>query len=281
MPFPAGPLFYPERMNMRRGKQVYGWFPLWSDKWLWGSTRLELSPAERSVWVDLMALANKDDGHIRANETTAYPAEQLAGMFRVPTQVLKSTIEKCLKYNKLIQLENGTLYIKNWDEYSLTNRYKRLISSKEEMASSNVEPKTKNKTETKTENKTENKTQSGGDCTEQKSNEIISLWNGFAARHGLPAITGIAKGSKREGSLRARSADKGFDFRRLLEKIEEQPFLLGENSNGWHITFDWILLPSNYQKIMEGNYKRDAKPRYQGIKKWLDRQEAKDDAKQA
>jgi hypothetical protein len=53
----------------------------------------------------------------------------------------------------------------------------------------------------------------------------------------------------------ARMKEKGFDFDKLLNTIQEQPFLLGQNKQKWTITFDWILCPSNYQKIIEGNYR--------------------------
>jgi hypothetical protein len=105
-----------------------------------------------------MAIANKDDGFIRANEDTPYPPEQLSGMFRVPLGVLKSTIEKCLRFGKLDRMENGTLYIKNWEAYSLTSRYRRMISektevisAKEEHTSTKEEPKNKIEIEIKME----------------------------------------------------------------------------------------------------------------------------------
>jgi hypothetical protein len=59
------------------------WFPFWVDKWIWGSMRIEFEPIERAIWVDLLALAAKDDGYIRANEDIPYPLEQLAGIRRL------------------------------------------------------------------------------------------------------------------------------------------------------------------------------------------------------
>ena len=35
--------------------------------------------------------------------------------------------------------------------------------------------------------------------------------------------------------------------------IEE---LQGKNSRGWTITFDWFVNPTNFQKVLEGNYDR-------------------------
>jgi hypothetical protein len=262
---------------MRRGKQVYAWFPLWSDKWLWGSTRLELSPAERSVWVDFMALANKDDGHIRANESTPYPPEQLAGMFRVPVNILISTIEKCLKHEKLVRLPNGTLYIKNWEEYALTSRYKRLISGKAEVTSGKAEAKTETKTETYTKKETETDIQTHVARPLSEKELIFCQWNQFAKERGLAEIKQIIPDSTRERRLKSRMSDKEFNFPILLEKISQQSFLLGDGDRGWKADFDWILKPSNYQKIMEGGYGRGKRDNLAGVKDWIKSKEEKSD----
>jgi len=110
-------------------KETKLWIPLYIDKWLFGSTRIELSPEERSVWIDLLALAAKDDGHIRANEGIPYPLDQLAGLLRIPEALLKRTITKCIRRKKLIRLKDRTLYILNWDKYQFSDRHKRRIDS--------------------------------------------------------------------------------------------------------------------------------------------------------
>lgn len=107
------------------------WIPLWIDKWLFGSTRIELTPDERSVWVDLMVMGGKDDGYIRANEGCPYPLEQLAGLLLVPVELLERTIEKCLdkKIDKLERLPDGTLRIKSWETYELSERHYRRLKT--------------------------------------------------------------------------------------------------------------------------------------------------------
>ena len=103
------------------------WFPFWSDKWLYGSMRIEFNTEERGVWVDFMAIANKDDGFIRANEDIPYPITQLAGMLIIPEPVLKSAIDKFIKKDKITQCENGVLYITTWEKYKFSDRHKRRI----------------------------------------------------------------------------------------------------------------------------------------------------------
>jgi hypothetical protein len=119
---------------MKRG-QSYAWIPLWVDKWLWGSTRIELSHEERAIFIDLLALASKDNGFIRANETVPYPIEQLSGMLRASSELVSQTIKKCIKFDKLTD-NSGILFVNNWQEYQLTGGYKRAVtaSSKAETA---------------------------------------------------------------------------------------------------------------------------------------------------
>lgn len=130
---------------MKRGKKVDFWFPLYVDKWLWGSTRHELDHSERAIFTDLMALATKDDGYVRANETTPYPHPQLAGILCCSIDLLESTIEKCIKFGKIEDKGSGIYYVCNWKEYSLSVRWirevdksKKECSEKREVASENL-----------------------------------------------------------------------------------------------------------------------------------------------
>jgi len=103
------------------------WFPWWPDKWIFGSVRIEFTPAERGIWVDLLSLASKDDGHIRANEETPYPILQLSGMLLIPEEQLINAIEKFIETEKLIRTECGTLYVSKWDKYQFSDRHRRRV----------------------------------------------------------------------------------------------------------------------------------------------------------
>ena len=103
------------------------WFPFWPDKWIFGSIRIECSVAERGIWVDLLSLASKDDGHIRANEETPYPLRQLSGMLLIPEDELHSAIEKFIELEKITRTETGTLYVIKWDKYQFTDRHRRRV----------------------------------------------------------------------------------------------------------------------------------------------------------
>ena len=108
------------------------WYPFFIDKWLFGSTRIELEPDERGVWVDLMTLSKKDNGYIRANVGVPYLESQLSGLLNIPPELLKRTIEKCLrpKINKLRKEKDGTLYVLSTENYKLSKRQQRRIKAK-------------------------------------------------------------------------------------------------------------------------------------------------------
>lgn len=59
----------------------------------------------------------------------------------------------------------------------------------------------------------------------------------------------------RRQSIRARVVKFGKDaFREMIIKASESDFMKGDNNRGWIATFDWMIRPTNFQKIIEGNY---------------------------
>jgi len=111
-----------------KDRKTNPWFPFWIDKWLFGSTRIELQPDERGVFVDLMSLSKKDDGFIRANEGVPYLESQLCGLLNITPELLKRTLEKCLKFKKVKKLDDGTLYMTSHDNYKLSQRHQDRLS---------------------------------------------------------------------------------------------------------------------------------------------------------
>lgn len=59
---------------------------------------------------------------------------------------------------------------------------------------------------------------------------------------------------KRKGHLRARFREHGKEsFIEIVEKAMCSDFLKG-SSGKWTAKFDWMILPTNYEKILSGNY---------------------------
>lgn len=73
---------------------------------------------------------------------------------------------------------------------------------------------------------------------------------------------------KRKESIRARIREHGKQaFAEMIEKAVQSDFLKGENSRGFGATFDWLIKPNNFQKVIEGNYDNrinNGRPKQQG-----------------
>ena len=61
-------------------------------------------------------------------------------------------------------------------------------------------------------------------------------------------------GTRRAHTL-ARIREHGEDaLREVVRKAAVSDFLNGNNSRGWAATYDWLVLPNNFIKVLEGNY---------------------------
>lgn len=73
------------------------WFKLHTYGWLNGSIRMQLTPAERGIWADLLAMASESKvrGTVCASKNLPYTREYIAAKLIVNLEELNSTIEKC------------------------------------------------------------------------------------------------------------------------------------------------------------------------------------------
>ncbi|MEN8078217.1 hypothetical protein ABFP60_14720 [Clostridioides difficile] len=80
---------------------------------------------------------------------------------------------------------------------------------------------------------------------------IIDEWNSL----GLNKVISINPGTNRSKSLNARIKEYGEDsIINAIKNINSSSFLKGQNKNNWVITFDWLIKPNNFIKVLEGNY---------------------------
>ena len=60
---------------------------------------------------------------------------------------------------------------------------------------------------------------------------------------------------ERKKMIRARVKKHGMEtFYEVIEKSANSDFLNGENGKGWIATIDWVIKPTNFAKILDGNY---------------------------
>ena len=69
----------------------------------------------------------------------------------------------------------------------------------------------------------------------------------------LPKIKGAT--GKRVGYIKARIREFGIEaVYEVISKAAASDFINGKNQRGWVASFDWIMLPTNFPKVLEGNY---------------------------
>lgn len=85
-----------------------------------------------------------------------------------------------------------------------------------------------------------------------KVQPIIDSWNSL----GLQKLVAINPNTNRYRLLNARIKEYGLDtVLEAIENIRYSSFLKGQNNKNWTITFDWLIKPNNFTKVLEGNYR--------------------------
>lgn len=84
---------------------------------------------------------------------------------------------------------------------------------------------------------------------------ILDAWNtALVERHSvIPKIRGIKSTRRKHISARCREYGEEVFFE-MIRKAVASDFLNGKNQRGWIATIDWCVLPTNFQKIIDGNY---------------------------
>lgn len=93
---------------------------------------------------------------------------------------------------------------------------------------------------------------------------LICRWNGYKDRGSIPAVRSVTTGSKVWKSIFARIDDVGIDkVNEVMDMVFESDYLRGMKTD-WCAKFDWVFLPSNFDKIRNGNY-QNVKQAPQGL----------------
>ena len=81
--------------------------------------------------------------------------------------------------------------------------------------------------------------------------QILNAWNKMAQRTGIKALTKLTPGSNRYKWLVARVLEYGVDdVMKAIDIIPDCTFLLDKG----FFNFEWFVRPSNFPKVLEGNY---------------------------
>lgn len=99
---------------------------------------------------------------------------------------------------------------------------------------------------------------------------VLEKWNAQSDGSGIPSVSRLSPGSTRYKMLLARIKEYGIEnVVKAISKIGESSFLRGQNRQGWMITFDWFVKPSNFVKVLEGNYSdKSGAQQQRGVDTW-------------
>jgi DNA-binding transcriptional regulator YhcF (GntR family) len=81
--------------------------------------------------------------------------------------------------------------------------------------------------------------------------EVKNLFNSIAV--DLPKVKALSEARKK--AINARVKEHGIDLvRDAFIMAQESDFLSGRGGDKWKASFDWIMNPNNFIKVIEGNY---------------------------
>ena len=99
--------------------------------------------------------------------------------------------------------------------------------------------------------------------------KIADYWNSVCTE--LPKVQAL--NDNRKKAVRARVKEHGEEtVLRVIALVKQSDFLCGRTGNNWNASFDWVMKPANFVKVLEGNYanKSPAPPNPPGTARSLD-----------
>lgn len=86
---------------------------------------------------------------------------------------------------------------------------------------------------------------------------IKAYWNTKHDQSGSAMRRLTLMSDQRKSNVRARIREYGWDVQKVYKAIDKamaSDFMNGKNGKGWVASFDWMMCPSNFPKVLEGNY---------------------------
>jgi len=102
--------------------------------WLDGTVRFQMTPIQRSIWVDLLALCGNsrypDEGVIAAGKNSdgslvPFPEQYLLGIVQVDAQTFRDTLQLLVQQERITLDSSGAIRITNWRRYQ--SEYARVL----------------------------------------------------------------------------------------------------------------------------------------------------------
>ena len=235
------------------------------------------------VWVAILTMAGRcnANGMLILADTIPYTPKMIADEYGFDHAVVEYAVNVFLKLNMLAD-QDGSLEIPGWSEYQSIDKINhvqeqnrirqqrhrekvKLLAQKEDSDEKNNVTVTlpERYSSISISNSYSNSNSISEfisdskdiDTKKTKYKWVIDAWNSLS-QYGITPIRAIPVSGTRRSLLDARLREYGDEsFGICIDNIRDSDFLLGKHGGKpWQISFDWLIKPSNYIKVYEGNY---------------------------
>lgn len=234
------------------------------------------------IWLKLLTFAGKQNnsGVLLLNDRIAYTEEMLATIFRRDINTVRMALRAFEQYG-MIEVLEGVITIPNWGKhqnldaierkrdyqkkYMQQRREKQKTLACKSNSESNCETNSKtnvSRAEEERERERDNKELYKEEIKDSQLlpvdcgpkvplQAIISKWND---NPNLSKVTKLDPNTSRYKMLQARIKQYSIEqVMQAIDNISKSDFLQGFTSD-FKITFDWLVKPNNFVKVLEGNY---------------------------
>ena len=185
---------------------------------------------------------NEKREKLRANAQKRWQKKQLDANAEEPQQKHTKAYKSIqLDANAEIALHNDNVYVNEYvDDNDVSKETDNNIPSKEGLSISEnpkVDPAKR--------------------CAKIDFAAIKEYWNTKHDQSGSVMRRLTLMSDQRKCNVRSRIREYGGDVQMVYKAIDKamaSDFMNGKNGKGWVASFDWMMCPSNFPKVLEGNY---------------------------
>lgn len=187
----------------------------------------ELENAEILVWIYILALSSKRRGE---PVNISWKHVRRTNRFK-PADVI-SALEKLQRFSMVqvtLQNTNGICTDDEHDSNS-TRRDETLRTQRNEQDGT-------------------------GSSSDDNLPHLARIWNRVAGKI-YPRVRDVHRGGVRDKACRARWSEHPDEsyWTQVIERMNQSPFLCGQNGRSWKANFDFLCKPDSSNKILEGAY---------------------------
>lgn len=145
------------------------------------------------------------------------------------------------------EIRDGEWIFGSYDIQEIENQINKIIFS---LSKTKAKPENENEYENEDEYEII-KGGAGGKTEKTNFSRIIEMYNSTCTH--MPTVQTVS--DERKKAIRARVKQYGEEtIQKVFELAAQSNFLNGVNDTGFTATFDWIMGPKNFVKVLEGNY---------------------------